>query len=221
MIPSSEIEAAKDRLRIPELWRILNLAGQPPMRDGVKFSSPLRPDAHPSCTFFDDGRRMNDWSTGKSYDGIDFLGEALGSSKGEAIRRFLEIANGRPINIEPAPIIQQQPKAKAIGPRLTGLRKATPNGLQQIAVSRNISVSAVELAQDLGTLRVGKVCGFLSWVILDQSGRCAEARRLNPNRPGNQNRQGPAQRAKGAHTTRQPKGLAGWHSAGEGISPVY
>ena len=51
--------------------------------------------------------------------------------------------------------------------------------LEQIARSRNISVGAVELAQDVGTLRGGEVCGFPSWVLLDDSGLCAEARRLN------------------------------------------
>src|SRR5258707_47202 len=105
-VSRSEIELAKERLRIPELWRILNLPGEPSTRDGIKFSSPLRPDVHPSCSFYDDCKRMVDWSTGKSYDAIDFLAEALG-------------------------------------------------------------------------LRNGEVCGFLSWVLLDQSGLCAEARRLN------------------------------------------
>jgi hypothetical protein len=31
----------------------------------------------------------------------------------------------------------------------------------------------------MGTLRVGDVCGYLSWVLLDSSGLCAEGRRLN------------------------------------------
>jgi hypothetical protein len=59
------------------------------------------------------------------------------------------------------------------------LRKATRAELQQIADSRNIDLRAVESAQDLGTLRVGEVCGYPSWVLLDASGLCAEARRLN------------------------------------------
>jgi len=40
MIDRSEIDAAKERVRIPELWRILNLPGEPPSKDGVKFRSP-------------------------------------------------------------------------------------------------------------------------------------------------------------------------------------
>jgi hypothetical protein len=122
---------------------------------------------------------MIDWTTGKSYDGIDLLGERFGLKNGEAIRRFVEIANGYPVRIDPAPSPRPQPKVKSTRPKLSGLRKAMPYELEQIAASRNICVRAVELAQDLGTLRVGEVCGFLSWVILDESGLCAEGRRLN------------------------------------------
>jgi hypothetical protein len=181
MISRSELDAAKDRLRLPELWKILGLTGEPPSRDGCKFKSPLRPDKHPSCSFYDDGRRMMDWSDGKSYDGIQFLGEALGVENGEAIRRFVEIANGRPITVESPPIIRAESDAnlQTKRPSLSGLRTANRYEVQQIANNRKIDPRAVELAQNLGTLRVGKVCRFFSWVILDQSGICAEGRRIN------------------------------------------
>jgi hypothetical protein len=179
LISRSDLDAAKDRLPIPELWRILNLPEEPPTRDHVKFSSPLRPDAHPSCSFYNECRRMRDWSTGKDYDAVDFLGDALGLKNGAAIRKFLEIANGSAITIDYAPIVQPQPKAKAERPILSGFTKASRTELQRIADSRKIDVRAVELAQELGTLRVGEVCGCESWVLLDESGVCAEARRLN------------------------------------------
>ena len=176
----SELDSAKERLRIPELWRILNLPGEPITRDGVKFSSPLRPDVHPSCSFYDSGKRMKDWSADRNYDAVDFLGEALALRNGEAIRKFVEIANGRQVSVAaPAPIFRAQPKAKSQPPKVSHLRKATRAELQQIANSRNIDLRAVELAQDLGTLRVGEVSGYLSWVLLDGSGLCAEGRRLN------------------------------------------
>jgi hypothetical protein len=129
----SDLDAAKDRLLLPELWRILNLAGEPPTRDRVKFSSPLRPDAHPSCSFYDGCRRMRDWSTGKDYDAVDFLGEALGLKNGEAIRRFLEIANGSPVALDYVPTVRPQPKAKAERPVLSGFAKATRIEAQRIA----------------------------------------------------------------------------------------
>jgi hypothetical protein len=121
---------------------------------------------------------MTDWTTGKRYDAVEFLGEALSLENGAALRRFIEIANGHVIPIAPAPVTRQQPKAKATRPKLSGLRKAASDELEQIAQSRNISAKAPELAQDLGTLRIGRVCGFLSWVLLDDSGLCAEGRRL-------------------------------------------
>jgi hypothetical protein len=174
-----ELDAAKERLRLPELWRILNLSGEPPTRDGVKFSSPFRPDVHPSCSFYDDCRRMMDWSTGKKYDGVTMFVEALGLQNGEAIRRFIEIASGQPISIDRSPVDQSEQKIKQERPVLSGLRKVTDVELNGIAASRSIDVRAVRLAQDLGTLRVGEVCGYLSWVLFDKSGLCAEARRLN------------------------------------------
>jgi hypothetical protein len=179
LVSRSELEAAKDRILIPELWRILNLPGEPPMRDGVKFSSPLRPDAHPSCSFYGDCRRMRDWSTGKDYDAIDFLGEALGLSNGKAVRKFIEIANGAPVTFRPAPLFRGQITQKVGRPVLSGLVKAGRSELERIAESRGIDVRAVDIAQDLGTLRVGEVCGYQSWVLLDESGLCAEGRRLN------------------------------------------
>jgi len=179
LMDRSEVDAAKDRLRIPELWRILSLPGEPVTRDGVKFCSPLRPDAHPSCSFYNGGKHMTDWSAGKDYDAVDFIGEALGLRNGEAIHRFVEIANGRVPALPPSPVFRAPKKTRPSRPNLSRLRRATRAELEQIADSRKIDPRAVQLAQDMGTLRVGDVCGYLSWVLLDASGLCAEDRRLN------------------------------------------
>lgn len=103
---------------------------------------------------------MRDWSTGKDYDAVDFLGEALGLRNGEAIRRFLGITDGSPMAVDYVPIVRPQSKAKAERPVLLGFVKSTRIEAQRIADSRKIDVRAVELAQDLGTLRVGEVCGY-------------------------------------------------------------
>jgi hypothetical protein len=122
---------------------------------------------------------MKDWSADKNYDAVDFLGEALALCNGEAIRRFIEIANGHQITAAPTPVVRAKEKTEARRPDISRLRKADCSELQKIADSRNIDVRAVQLAQDLGTLRVGDVCGYPSWVLLDESGLCAEGRRLN------------------------------------------
>jgi hypothetical protein len=171
----SEIEAAKERLRIPELWRILRLEGEP----GKICRSPFHEDRKPSFSVYDGGLRAKDFATGENFDGISFLAKVRGLSNGEATRAFLEIANGSAITIDYTPIVRQQPTDKAQRPNVSGLRKATRAELQRIADSRKIDVRAVDLAQDLGTLRVGEVCRYESWVLLDESGLCAEGRRLN------------------------------------------
>ena len=166
LMDGSELDGAKERLRIPELWRILDLPGEPATRDGIKFSSPLRPDVHPSCSFYDGGKHMTDWSAGKDYDAVDFLCEALGINKGEAIRKFREIVSGHQVRVGPAPVFRAEKKTEARPPNVSRLRKASRAELEQIADSRRIDPCAVQLAQDMGTLRGGEVCGYPSWVLL-------------------------------------------------------
>jgi hypothetical protein len=60
-----------------------------------------------------------------------------------------------------------------------GLRLGTEAELQRFADKRGICVEALEQAQRMGTARVGIVCRHPSIVLLDQSGRCMEARRLD------------------------------------------
>jgi hypothetical protein len=64
-------------------------------------------------------------------------------------------------------------------PLVRGLRLGTDAELQRFADARGICVEALELAQRMGTARVGIVCGYASIILLDQSGRCMEARRLD------------------------------------------
>jgi hypothetical protein len=64
-------------------------------------------------------------------------------------------------------------------PRVRGLRLGTDAQLQRFADNRGICVEALETAQRMGTARVGIVCGHPSIVLMDQSGRCMEGRRLD------------------------------------------
>lgn len=56
-ISRSELDSAKDRLRIPELWRILGLPAEPPTREGVKFASRRRCILFERLPFFVNARR--------------------------------------------------------------------------------------------------------------------------------------------------------------------
>jgi hypothetical protein len=142
-----DLDLAKERLRIPELWRILNLPGEPAARDGVKFCSPLRPDAHPSCSVYDGGKRFRDWSTGKDYDAIDFVGEALGLQNGEAIRKFIELANGHQVAAAHAPVFRAQKKTEARRPlQLPELSIPSQFDLRRLFRFRSISIMALQIA---------------------------------------------------------------------------
>jgi hypothetical protein len=91
-IPRSRIEEIKARFTIRVLWQMLGLPGSPPAKDGVKFSSPLRPDKTPSCSLYDGGKVLIDWSLGKTYDAIAFLAEVRQLGNGEAFVEFLNMA---------------------------------------------------------------------------------------------------------------------------------
>jgi hypothetical protein len=89
----SELDAAKDRLRIPELWHLLGCPGEP----GKSCRAPYREDRKPSLSIYAGGMRWYDFATGEGGDAIDFLGKVVGVANGEAIRQFLERASGIPV----------------------------------------------------------------------------------------------------------------------------
>lgn len=85
------ITEAKDRLPIPTLWRILNLVGDPPAKDGV-YRSPFREERNPSFSIFANGTRFKDHATGESGDAITFYAMARGIENRDAVKEFLNLA---------------------------------------------------------------------------------------------------------------------------------
>lgn len=83
---------AKERLRIPTLWRVLTLNGTPPCKDGV-YRSPFREDGKPSFSIFANGTRFKDHGTGESGDAITFYAMARGIENREAVKQFLTLAS--------------------------------------------------------------------------------------------------------------------------------
>lgn len=87
---SSLIQEAKNRLRIPELWRILKPGEKPPKKGVCR--SPFRPDKHPSFSIFDHDRKWKDHATGDGGDAVDFIMHAERLSNSDAIKRFMLLA---------------------------------------------------------------------------------------------------------------------------------
>jgi hypothetical protein len=77
-------------LPIRDLLRKLNITGEIPERDGVKFSSPLRPDQNPSCTIYDG--RLHDWSRDEHLDSFYIFQRVKGLDSKAAFVPFVEMA---------------------------------------------------------------------------------------------------------------------------------
>jgi CHC2 zinc finger len=138
---------------------------------------PLHPEKTASFHVYLGDNHYHCYGCGAHGDVTDLDQALLGGTRAEAADRLgaERLQNVRKLPKAP----KRKEKAEARPPNLSGMRKASRAELQKIADSRNIDRRAVEFAQDLGTLRVGEVCGYPSWVLLDASGLCAEGRRLN------------------------------------------
>lgn len=165
-----DLEALKGRIFIPEVWHRLGFAGTP----ATTCRCPWRDDRNPSFSIHDDGRRWKDFSTDESGDVIDFIARAGGIDLAEATRRFIAMDGASAVvaaRTRPAPTTSEL--------RLPALRSATAAELRAVAESRRIDTEAVILAHGLGTLRFGDVCSSPCWILTDDAGKIAEARRVD------------------------------------------
>ena len=175
MMPSPSIAEAKDRLLIPELWRILDLPGTP----SKSCRCPWREDHKPSFSVSDDGLLWNDFTTGQGGDAIDFLREATGLSKDAAFKKFMEMAGGMPST--PLPVVRRAatpPQAREL-PVLPAMRSGTPEEHKVLAALRHVHLEAVRVADGADLLRFGESKGCPAWFVVDPGGRNAQARRLD------------------------------------------
>lgn len=168
---------AKERLRIPELWRILNLPGQP----GAFCKCPWREERHASFSVSANGFLFNDFATGQGGDAIDFLMRATGLSREAACRKFIELAGGVQ---SPLPAIKRSlaatQEAQRALPKLPAWRTGTPEEHEALARLRHVSLAAVQLADShLGMIRFGTWRNEASWFVTDKTRRNAQARRMD------------------------------------------
>ena len=166
------LEALKRRILIPEVWQRLGFAGTP----ATTCRCPWREDHKPSFSIHDEGRRWKDFSTDEGGDVIDFIARACGIDLAEATRRFIAM-DGAPATV--ATQTRPRPAPTTSELRLPALRSATAAELRAVAESRRIDTEAVILAHGLGTLRFGDVCGSPCWILTDDAGKIAEARRVD------------------------------------------
>lgn len=176
----------KAKLTLRDAARLVNITLP---RDGVKFCSPLRPDKNPSCSV--KGELFTDWSSNTHMDAIDFYAAAKGMSTPEAIRELSErygIASGQWAGkVKVGESAATEPPAPAAPVVVAGddliERPGEPEDgdFEALRASRLLpeGTGGLELAEYVGVLRFGLVCGFASWIVTDSSNRAAEARRLD------------------------------------------
>jgi len=171
-----DIQEAKSRLPLRELARTMGF--NPPEKDGSPVSCwfPERhanEDRKPSFNLFRD--RFNCFGCGAQGDGIDLLAELLGLDRVEAVREYKRRAGG----IDAFPIVEvNRPKRKERKP-WPELRPGTVEELETLARLRGLDVHGLALAEGMGVLRFGHVCGRDCWLVTDSTGRLAEARRMD------------------------------------------
>ena len=177
-----DIADIKERLPIPEAWRLLGLPGEP----GRCVASPFRADRHPSFSIFDDGRRFKDHSgASPAGDVLDFIAAALRCDTKGALEWARGVLGGGavPVSGVRAPIRSVDGRTDAAPPRkLPPLRLAQPGELEALARLRGFRVPVLEAAQAAGLLRMvpaERGWGAVCWAVTCPARRIAEARRLD------------------------------------------
>ena len=85
-----DLSEAKDRLRIPEVWRRLALPGEPKL----SCRCPFHDDRQASFSIAKDGLLWNCFAGCGGGDAADFLRLATGLSSQAACKAFIEMAGG-------------------------------------------------------------------------------------------------------------------------------
>ena len=135
--------------------------------------SPFRQDRTPSFSVFDGGRAWKDHATNEGGDVVSFYMKATGLQFTDALERLEVMAGVYP----DAPARKSEPKKELILP--VDLHEGTDSELQAVATLRGINPEATAEASKRGLLRFGTICGFPCWLLLDQSRKSAQARRID------------------------------------------
>jgi hypothetical protein len=166
---------AKNRLRIPELWRLCGLPGEP----RKMAICPFHPDRSPSFSIYDEGRHWKCFSGCGGGSAVDFIQKARGLSLRDACRELVRLAGGG-FALPVAP--RHSPPVARISPDKVDLAHTAPGTAadwQALAALRNLSPDAAALASRRGLLRFGRHAGHPAWIVTDSTRHNAQARRLD------------------------------------------
>lgn len=178
-----DIQNAKDRLPLRKLARSLGF--DPPERDGVAVAC-FWPERHANgdrkhgFNFYQDDKgdeRFKCFACGAQGDGPDLLAEALGLDRIEAVREYKRRAGD--VSPDSSKVKHHAPPERKAAKPWPELRRGTVEELETLARLRGLDVRGLALAEGMGALRFGHVCGRECWLVTDSTGRLAEARRMD------------------------------------------
>ncbi len=194
------LDEAKDRLRIPDLWAMLNLPGD--CRSNPCHSPFYERKSRPSFSIFDDGRAFKDQRTGEKGSAVDFLMLATALSRSAACVKFIELAGGGRCDIRvSAPRPARAPQAPRPAPTLPSMEDGTDDELRRLAELRHLDVRSLIVARGAGLLRFAILKGHRAWIVTDGERLNAQARRLDGK---------PWEHLEGAKAYTLPGCWAGW-----------
>ena len=169
-----DIAEAKHRLRIPDVWQLLGLPGEPK----ASCKSPFREDRRASFSVSRGGLLFNDFATGDAGDAVDFLSLAKGLSRAEACKTFIALAGGEAVTPTARPIVAREARQWE-RPKYPDFAKGNGVDLKRLARLRNLSIEGLQLASERGLLWFAVLRGFDAWLVCDSERVNAQARRMD------------------------------------------
>jgi len=178
----SPLHLAKERLRIPELWRLRQWPGEP----GKSCACPYRPDKAASGSVFADGKLFKDFSSDFLADAPALLAKVEGLERAEACKLFIALSGVRMEDAGSVPPPRPRPEpAEAVTaskPVLPPLAPLTRKDVLTLAEARHVSPDAVVMACDAGLVRKCWWRSCLCWTVTDSARWVAQARRMDRGR---------------------------------------
>lgn len=164
-----DVQTIKERLTIERVGAVVF----PGWTAAKSCRSPFRQDKTPSFSVFDQGRAWKDHAANEGGDVVRFYMKATGLDFTAALDRLSVMAGVYP----DAPAHKPEPKREIQLP--ADFHEGTTEELRAVAKLRGINPEACQLAADRGLLKFGTVGGFLCWLLLDQTRKSAQARRMD------------------------------------------
>ncbi len=171
------LEAAKEKLAIPDLWQRRNWRGTP----GRSCRVPWREDRAPSGSVLADGRLFHDFTSGETLDAPGLLARVEALTPEAACRVFMQLAgvDARHVRQKSCAPPPPRPEDRETQPELPLLEKLSPDELRQLAELRCVSVKSCAAASERGQLFSTDWRDARCWLVTDWARRSAQVRRFD------------------------------------------